>query len=148
MKLEPFNLKAEREEGYFDEDGGYVYKKKGAGQAARTAKHPGLPAPCCSWRGSAVRLWHNTVVHVLPSSPACAPEGEDEEKDAWLGSEEAKVGLALPARHSSPAGAGCKSCWGQRPAGPAAAGSRGELSKRACLPRRRLHGGVVAGGER
>ncbi|KAG2483126.1 hypothetical protein HYH03_018016 [Edaphochlamys debaryana] len=46
VQFEPFNLKQEREEGFFDDEGNYVYKKQG--------------------------------------------EGEDE-KDAWLNSDEAKV---------------------------------------------------------
>ncbi len=52
VKLEPFNLKQEREDGYFDDDGNYVeHKRGGAG-------------------------------------------GEDEnDKDAWFESEEAKVSV-------------------------------------------------------
>ncbi|GLI71081.1 hypothetical protein VaNZ11_015992 [Volvox africanus] len=48
ITFEPFNLKQEREEGYFDEDGNYVLRKQGG-------------------------------------------EEGDDEKDAWLNSEEAKV---------------------------------------------------------
>ncbi|KXZ50512.1 hypothetical protein GPECTOR_16g687 [Gonium pectorale] len=55
IKFEPFNLKQEREEGYFDEDGNYVFRKAAEGEAGEEGKDAWLDSEEAKVVSEAVR---------------------------------------------------------------------------------------------